>query len=500
MFYFSKSKFCQCWQCPKMLWLHKNKPEEYEIGEDVQERMRIGNEVGDLAMGIFGDFVEVTAKKEDGSLDLTEMIRRTEEEMQKGAKVICEASFCHEGKYCAVDILLRGKKGWIICEVKSGTHYDKDVYYMDVAYQMYILEQCGVPVQDCCLICLNRSYRFSGTLKLNELFYATRITDAAEHLQPKVPQILAEADWVLSQTSEPDIPLSVGCRAPYPCGFWNYCARNLPSPSVFDLYQMNFDEMLRYYDAKLTDFPSLLSSKKITDAKQLRQMEHAVHPQPDYVDKKQIRAFLEELKYPLYFLDFETIQPAVPRYVGTSPYDQIPFQYSLHIAQAHGDLEHREFLAEAKKGQDPRRALAEQLCRDIPENACTVAYNKAFECTMLEKMAAIFPDLAEHLRSIAKNMKDLLVPFRKGYYYSRAMGGSFSIKRVLPALFPNDPSLNYENLRGVHNGAQAMSVFPKMEDMEADELAAAREDLLRYCELDTYAMVKIWEKLKDVCK
>ena len=128
-------------------------------------------------------------------------------------------------------------------------------------------------------------------------------------------------------------------------------------------------------------------------------------------------------------------------------------------------------------------------------NVCTTAYNKAFECTRLAELAEQFPDLAAHLLNIRDNIVDLLVPFQSGYYYNRAMGGSFSIKSVLPAIFPDDPSLDYHNLEGVHNGSEAMSIFPKIKDMPPEEQEKARHNLLKYCELDTYAMVKVWQAL-----
>ena len=133
-------------------------------------------------------------------------------------------------------------------------------------------------------------------------------------------------------------------------------------------------------------------------------------------------------------------------------------------------------------------------------NVCVTAYNKAFECTRLKELAEAFPDLAEHLLSIESNMKDLLTPFQSGYYYNRAMGGSFSIKSVLPAIFPDNPALDYHNLEQIHNGGEAMTVFPKIKDMPPEEQQVARHNLLKYCELDTYAMVKVWEELVRAAK
>lgn len=191
------------------------------------------------------------------------------------------------------------------------------------------------------------------------------------------------------------------------------------------------------------------------------------------------------------------MQPVIPPFDGTKPYQQIPFQYSLHIEYADGTLEHKEYLGDGVN--DPRRGLAEQLCKDIPVDACVTAYNKSFECSRIKELAAAFPDLGNHLMNIQDHIIDLLVPFQKGFCYYPAMGGGFSIKVVLPALFPDDPSLDYHNLEGiVHNGSEAMDIYPRMADMAPDEQAATRESLLRYCELDTFAMVKVLAKLREL--
>lgn len=209
---------------------------------------------------------------------------------------------------------------------------------------------------------------------------------------------------------------------------------------------------------------------------------------------------MKKIKYPLYFLDFETMMFAIPPYDGLKPYQQIPFQYSLHFqATKGGTLYHTEYLAES--GVDPRRGIAEQLCKDIPLDSCVIAYNKSFEEGRLKELAESFPDLRAHLLNIANHLVDLIVPFRKGHYYLPAMGGSLSIKSVLPALFPDDPSLDYHNLvGGVQNGGEAMSVFPKIKDMPEPQKSQTRKALLDYCKLDTLAMVKILEKLYDAVK
>ena len=498
MVYLSKSKYCNFWQCPKMAWLNKYKPEEKTEDPNMEAVFTRGNEVGDLAMGLFGDFVEVTTYSE-GMLDLAAMIKKTEEEIGKGTEVICEASFSYKGLYCAVDILKKEGNGYAIYEVKSSSADEenatpKGVYAADIAYQKYVLEHCGINVTGTYLVTLNRSYIRGDELDIRELFLVTNVVEAVTNEIQRVEPNLRLADKILNCSEEPDYDLAERCHDPYTCQFWKYCTRNLPEKSVFDLYRLPFKKKIALYHKGIIAYEDLLTCEDISNATQIRQMEFALQDKGTYVDADKIRDFLRTLSYPLYFLDFETMQPAVPPFKGTKPYQQIPFQYSLHyIEREGGELKHKEFLAVS--GEDPRRAIAEALCRDIPMNVCTTAYNKAFECTRLRELADSFSDLSENLLNIRDHIVDLLIPFQSGYYYNKAMGGSFSIKSVLPAIFPDDPELNYHNLDGVHNGSEAMNIFPQIQYMEPAKQEKARRNLLKYCELDTYAMVKVWQEL-----
>ena len=495
-FNFSKSKYCGLWQCPKIAWLRKYKPDEITVDGSVLARMEAGNVVGDLAMGLFGDFVEVTAYNGD-NIDLSKMIENTKAEIEKGTPVICEASFDFNGLYCAVDILKKENDGWAIYEVKSSTHEDKQVYAADVAYQKYVLENCGVNVTGTYLVCINNEYIFDGILDIHQLFKIADISEDVFFESATIKTNLNVAELILKSENEPPIDLSTACNNPYRCSFWKYCSKHIPSPSVFDLYKMNFSKKIDYYKNGKIRYEDLILDENITNQKQLRQMSFHLKEQGTHIDKAGIGEFLDTLSYPLYFLDFETVQPVIPEYIGTKPYSQIPFQYSLHyIEKEGGELKHKDFLAES--GKDPRRALAEKLCEDIPLNVCVTAYNKGFECTRIKELAETYPDLADHLLNIESNIKDLLVPFQSGYYYNKNMGGSFSIKSVLPAIFPNDPALDYHKLEQIHNGGEAMSIFPKIKDMPKEEQETTRHNLLKYCELDTYAMVKIWEELRRV--
>ena len=494
----SKSKYCAFVQCPRNLWLRTHKPELAAQNSSLDARMERGNEIGDLAMQLFGDFVEVTARTADGTMDLSKMISRTNDLILQGQQVICEASFSYNGNYCAVDILKRENGGYAIYEVKSSTHVS-EIYATDIAYQKYVLEHCGVEVTGTYLVCLNNEYVFDGVLDIHKLFKIVDMADMVSEHYLQVEGNVAAANDIIEDPIEPLYGLSEGCNKPYPCEFWEHCSSHLPEPCIFDVYKIPFSKKIEYYNSGIITYEDIKKTKEIDNHIRSLQINHALSDLGTYVDKKGIKKFLDTLSFPLYFLDFETMQLAIPQFVGTVPYEQITFQYSLHYLESpEGELKHTEFLGVS--GEDPRRALSEQLCRDIPMNVCTLAYNKGFECGRIKELAAAFPDLADHLLNIADNIKDLIIPFRAGHYYNRAMGGSFSIKSVLPAIYPDDPSLDYHNLEGVHNGGEAMALFPLIKDLPPDEQAIARHNLLKYCELDTYAMVKVWEELVRVTR
>ena len=552
----SKSRYTAFCQCPKNLWLKVYKPEEATVDAGLQARFAQGNVVGDLAMGLFGVFKEAHAEKADGSLNLTKMVEQTRQWMDEGVENICEASFICEGGYCAVDILRKTAGGWAIYEVKStsfpefnGQEAKLEKYAPDIAYQKWVLTQCGVNVTGTYLVCLNSDYVRQGELDINQLFVVNDMKEMVDNEYLKVQACVSQAMKVINNEQEPDTELSECCMKPYGCAFWEYCKRQhgVPSPSVFDIYGgkgkggFTFKKKLDYYHQGLISFEDLRS----TDIGPIQNMQiEAALTNKEYINTEGIRKFLNKLSYPLYFLDFETMQDAVPQYDGAKVYAQITFQYSLHVKEREsvstfvdtGKLKytkianyitHREFLAPSD-GSDPRRALAEQLCKDIPKDVCTLAYNKMFECGRIRELAALYPDLSDHLLNIADNIKDLIDPFRAGDYYVPAMGGSFSIKSVLPALFPNDPELDYHNLdKRCQNGGDAMTIFPRLQQLEQslpkqgaqnqdgllvmsdslmpmheqirirEEINASRQALLDYCKLDTWAMVKVWQRLEQ---
>ena len=328
------------------------------------------------------------------------------------------------------------------------------------------------------------------------MFIITDVTSDIKERQDKVKNNIDEMNkYIESGSHEKDDMLSINCMHPYPCLFFKYCTKDLPENNIFKIRGMTNNKKFEFYKNDIISYEKLLKEK--INPKYIEQIEFELKNKKEHINKEKISNFLNTLSFPLYFLDFETYQVPVPEYDYSSPYEQIPFQYSLHYYLKENDkLYHKEFLS--NPNIDPRRILAERLVNDIPKNVCTLAYNMSFEKSVIKKLAALYPDLNEHLMNIHDNIKDLMIPFKNRDYYVKEMYGSYSIKYVLPALFPNDESLNYHNLESVHNGAEASNAFLMMRNLSKDELNILRKNLLKYCGLDTYAMVKI--KLKEVTK
>ena len=489
--HFSKSKYVTANRCPKELWLKTFNPAVFDEGTVSEERIAVGHEVGELAQKRFSGCVAVPFSNDN----LGSMVKRTAELLQQGTEYVAEASFAVDNLFCSVDILHSlGDKTVELYEVKS-TSEIKGHHYDDVAFQCYVLTRCGYEVKHAFLMHLNNEYVRHGELDLESLFALEDVTERAKAAHDEVAANLDQFSEYMEQAAEPPDSIDTHCRRDNGelCGFFKHCTRHLSHPHVFDLAGRSPDwaKKFEYYHRGLTDFAKLHEAG-VTNL----QIEHALFEKAPYVDKKEIRTFLSGLSYPLYFLDFESCQMAVPQYDDAKPYAQIVFQYSLHYIEGEGgELKHKEYLA--YPGKDPRRGVAERLCADIPRDVCTLAYHKQFEQTRIKELAELYPDLAEHLMNIHDHIQDIETPFAKKQYYVKEMQGRSSIKLVLPALFPDDPALDYHSLDGIHNGKEASNAFRDMADMAPAELEKCRGNLLKYCGLDTLAMVKVWEKLRE---
>jgi predicted RecB family nuclease len=497
----SKTDYLKYKDCPKLFWFDRQTgPITKSCGESFDElsfedkrRIRIGKEVGHLARAYFGKYMLVHYND-----DFRMECKETDEYIKKKEKIIAEASFFFDGNSCQVDILKYNGNKYDIIEVKSAASV-KDEYYDDCAFQYYVVSSTGVPVGNVKLMYLNNQYIRKENLDIKELFVLADLTDAVLEKQNDLKENINKIKKIALSKTEPKLPLERQC---IDCKYNKSCGIILPKHNIFTIRGngMRDDKKWELYKNGIISFSQILKNGYKLNRSQLLQVETEAKKLPSHINKTAIRDFIKTLSYPLYFLDFETYDTVVPEYNDTHPYMKIPFQFSLHILEKKkGELGHREFLADVDK--DTRRSLAEKLCEYIPDNVCVLAYHMSFEKGVIRNLAKVFSDLSNHLLKINENLKDLEVPFRSKYYYCRTMDGSYSIKKVLPALLPPNeyPKLDYDILEGVHNGGEAMNLFPELKYLSINEINIYRRQLLEYCCLDTLAMVKILEKLeKDI--
>lgn len=492
--YLSKSRYCKCVQCKKILWLKKYKP-EYAVQTTKDSVFENGSKVGELAKGLFGKYEDIEFNE-----DLNIMIEKTQGVLKNKPNIIAEASFNYNNNnFCSVDILKNDVDGVEIYEVKSSTEVH-NVYLDDASYQYYVLSHLGLNVKKVCIVYINNQYIREEELEINKLFNIEDITDIAKSKQEEINNNIEMINKYMEEhdeNNEPITDIGIKCSDPYDCEFWEYCTRDLPRPNVFDIAGgMRKDKKFeKYYEGKIS-FEDLQYEN--LNPKYLEQIDFELNDLEPKIDVDAIRYIMNSLKYPLYFIDYETFQLAIPEYKGTKPYQQLPFQYSLHIIKEKGvPIEHKEFLAEIDD-KDFIRHFAENMIKDMPENGSVIIYNKSFEPARNNEIATMYPDLKDEMDRINGNIVDFLEPFKQRKYYTKEMHGSASIKAVLPALYPDNPELDYHNLPVVHNGGEASEAFLSLKGKSKEEQEKIRHGLLVYCELDTYAMVKVWEKFKEV--
>lgn len=485
-FTLSKSRYIRGLQCHKSLWLATHKPVLREVSQKTAQVFAQGHEVGEHAQQIFPGGETILF---DG-VTFDEQLRQTQAALTTG-KVIYEAAFLYNGVFVKADIMRKVRGGWEVYEVKGSTSL-KDIYLDDAAVQYHVISGAGIAITKMFVVHLNAAYRRKGPLDYDNLFTKKNVTVEVLGRQAAVKMEIAKQKRML-KGNEPDIGIGPWCNNPYECDFKCHCWKDIPDNSVFDLAGKGVDafELYRQGILKQQDIPLTLLK-----GKQLQQVETTLGKKT-VVDKKKLREFLDKLRYPLYFLDFETFTSAIPPYDGLSPFQNVTFQYSLHWQKrAGGKLYHTEYLA--KPGIDPRKEIVERLLEDIPEGVCVLAYWKSFEASRLKELAVQFPRKKKRLQSIIDNMIDLIDPFKARHIYSWKQHGSHSIKAVLPAFVKG---MTYEGME-IGDGGAAMEAYHRMCDFagQPKELAKVRKDLLEYCKQDTLAMVRLLEVIESKVK
>ncbi|MBC8496016.1 MAG: DUF2779 domain-containing protein [Gammaproteobacteria bacterium] len=503
----SKSLYVRGLQCKKSLWLKLNNSSVLKQPDDSSlAAFSIGNEIGELACDLFPNSRRILYN----NTTRDERVAQTRKWLDEGVKTIYEATFEFDGVLVMVDILHKDANGhYEIYEVKSSTWSSKkpkikDVYIQDVAIQYYVLSGCGLGVAKASVTLLNTDYVRGDKLDISQLFTHQDVTTETKGLQDRISIRLGSFQRVLSATEkEPDIDIGWHCKNPYECDAFDYCwkeQRQIPEYSVFNIFPLTKkSKSLELYQQGIINVEDIPSDMKLSE-KQQSVVDSARYARKGEleIDKLAIQSFLDSLSYPLYHFDFETFQQPIPEFKGVSSYQQIPFQYSLHIEQRDETIEHKEFLG--IEGEDPRQSLVEKLVKDIPLNVTTLAFNASFEQMVLKGLAKQFPQHKEHLLNISNNIVDLAILFQKKHYYLPEMKGKYSIKIVLPLLVP-EMEKAYRDLDLIHNGGEAMQVFAMLGKMkDKSQIKRYRRSLLEYCKLDTLAMVRILNVLKLAVK
>jgi hypothetical protein len=485
----SKSTFLRGLQCHKALYLNKHHPElRDEISEQQQQIFSSGHEVGKLAQQLFPGGIDAGPKE---SYKYQESVLYTLELIKKGETVIYEAAFQYDGVLIIADILVRDQDKWNIYEVKSSTSV-KDVYFLDTAIQYYVVTNSGIPVENISLVYINNQYIRKGDLDIHSLFKVESVLNDVLENQKFVEENTTILKEVLRLDKIPQIDIGEYCYDPYECDFRGYCWDHIPTNSVFVVNRLTNGKKFELYRSGIIKMDDIPENYPLSSGQRLQI--DCEKQNRAYLNQDAIRRFVNSINYPLYYMDFETFNPAIPLFDNSRPYQQITFQYSLHFKESKNWLlQHYEFLGEI--GKDPRRSFIERLLGNIQGEGEILVYNRPFEVTRLNELIRDFPEYENEIQEIISRIKDLMIPFQKKYYYKPEMRGSYSIKAVLPAVVVN---LNYNGL-AISEGGMAMNAFEQLQYVtDQDKIKETRKNLLEYCKMDTLAMVRILEELESM--
>ncbi|MFQ5620868.1 MAG: DUF2779 domain-containing protein [Candidatus Nanoarchaeia archaeon] len=472
----TKSKFMNGLQCHRLLW-HANKKLLPEVTLSDEHKFSQGHDFEEYVKKLFPESLDLNG------LEFKDNIEKTKEAVEQ-KKTIFEAGFMIDGLFVRSDLINPNGDAWDLYEIKSTTKV-KPVHYPDLAFQKYVLEKAGLTIKRSFVIFLNKEYVKQGDIIPQELISIEEVTEKVNGVED-IEYNAKSAINVMDMEEYNDIPISQSCNKPYECVLKKVCWATLPKNNVTQL--TNWRVYWKLMDEGIEDIKDIPIETKLSDKDHIIIKSIEQSPQ---ISKEHIKHFLASLNYPLYHFDFETFDTAVPIFDKSRPYQKLAFQYSLHIEQKDGSIEHREFLSE---GGDPRSEMLDQMKTDLEGAGDIIVFNKSFEKSVMTKLAEDFPEHSEWLLSAIDRVVDLADPFRAFHYYNNSQKGSYSIKKVLPAI----TGKGYDELE-INNGAEASMLYfyshikPKLDNKEE-----IRKNLYKYCGLDTEGMVWILDELKKI--
>jgi hypothetical protein len=486
--YISKSKFLQGLQCPKLIWsAYRAKHLFPEVCDALQAVFDQGHKVGSVAKQLFPNGIEI----DTDPADFESAIRLTQK-LLLARRPIFEATLSANGGYARADVLNPvGKNEWDIIEVKSTTSV-KDTHIPDLAFQAWVFTQAGLKIRHCFLCHINNQFVQDGEIDPKKLFTLRDLTAEVAKFSHGIENQVANIGKTLRAAKCPEVQIGKHCDSPYTCALHDHCWSFVPPNNVLNLYD---DKKGRGWDLlnrgvlRIADIPADYS----LSAKQEIQRTVAMTGKP-HAKTTQIQTFLKGLQYPLHFLDFETFSTAIPMFHGTRPYQQIPFQFSLHIVRHAGaEPEHRTFLAEGRN--DPRSDFMHQLKSSIERSGSIVVFNASFEKSRMKECAEIMPQYASWVTAVNGRIVDLLNPFKAFNFYHPDQSGSASMKLVLPALTGRDYTTLEIQEGGVASREYLRVTFGEVSESERKRVRRALE---KYCGQDTEGMIWIVDALRGV--
>lgn len=488
----SKSLYMEGLRCLKLLWMRFNRP-ELAAPTDPQTRhlFDTGHRVGELARQLFPGGILIGNGHQ---LPFRPLLQATEAAISGEAPSLYEGAFSNGNTHCRVDILERipdAPNTWNLHEVKMSSKLKKE-HIDDCAFQAYCVSLSGITIPGIFLIHVNGDYSRQGDLDISRFFTSEDITADVRRQMISVPFNVSSMIKAVRNPAPPDVLIGGQCKAPGQCPFYEHCHNAIPSGSVYELPFGNrlIPKLIKAGITKLADIPPTTP----LSIRQAALVESAKTGLP-VIKIAAIREHLNTLKYPLLFLDFETASPCIPVLNDTSPYERLPFQYSVHVLpRQDSPLEHHEFLPDDQ--DDPRLQLVEQLISILGDEGSIIVYHEPFERSVLLQLKERFPIYADRIERIIQRLFDLIIPFKSGSYSDVRFAGSCSIKKVLPVMVP---SLSYDNMP-IARGDEASLAYEKLISGEIgiEEWPHFRQDLLAYCKLDTLAMVEILNVLTNI--
>lgn len=488
-FYLSKTRFVDSYSCYKKLWLFKNMPHiaaKPSLADQIN--MEQGTKVGVLATEVYDGVLVDNINKAVAS-------QRTMDLLMEGTEYIFEATFIVHGFFLVqVDILRRNANGtYSIIEVKSSNSVKKN-HLIDVAYQKWVAEEAGLTIESCFLKHMNKDYARGSKLDLTELFKVEEISSDIELYYESIPAKIEEMKATLAQKTEPSCDLGSQCKYPHKCPFFDHCHKEINKDSVLKFSRLSPKKRAILKENKTKYIKDVHANMNLTFRQSVQKLA-ATNESKMIINAGMIKNFLDSnIVFPLYHLDFEATNKAIPAFKGAKPNQFFVYQYSIDREEKNGKIKHTQYLH--LKNTDPRKVVATKLVKELGKTGSIIVWNQSFEATRIKELANNLPEMREELLALVDRMVDIAVIFSRTWLYHHDMQGSASIKYVLPYICPD---LSYKRLK-ISNGSDSQAYYSQLisGDLPKAKVAKTIKDLIAYNNLDTYAMVRVLRRVMEI--